>query len=102
LSQNHSKPVEAKGRLMLADFLLHQLKLTGSHLGCEHGVCGACTTLFDGRSARSCLMLAVQADGAEIETTEGMARTDGTLHPIQQAMIDHHGSVMRLTHARRE
>ena len=79
------------GRLMLADFLRHQLKLTGTHLGCEHGVCGACTVLVDGRSARSCLMLATQADGAKIETIEGVAGSDGTLHPFQQAMIDHHG-----------
>lgn len=79
------------GRLMLADFLRHQLKLTGTHLGCEHGVCGACTVLVDGRSMRSCLMLACQADGASIETIEGVAGADGTLHPLQQAMIDHHG-----------
>jgi carbon-monoxide dehydrogenase small subunit len=79
------------GRLMLADFLRHHLKLTGTHLGCEHGVCGACTVLVDGRSTRSCLMLACQADGASIETIEGIADADGTLHPLQQAMIDHHG-----------
>jgi aerobic-type carbon monoxide dehydrogenase small subunit (CoxS/CutS family) len=89
----NGETIEAKvfGRLMLADFLRHQLKLKGTHLGCEHGVCGACTVLVDGRSARSCLMLAAQADGAEIETIEGVMRRDGTLHPIQQAMIDHHG-----------
>jgi carbon-monoxide dehydrogenase small subunit len=79
------------GRTMLADFLRHQLKLTGTHLGCEHGVCGACTVLVDGRSVRSCLMLAPQADGAKVETIEGVAGPDGTLHPLQQAMIDHHG-----------
>jgi carbon-monoxide dehydrogenase small subunit len=79
------------GRLMLADFLRHRLKLTGTHLGCEHGVCGACTVLVDGRSARSCLMLATQADGSRIETIEGVAGSDGKLHPLQQAMIDHHG-----------
>src|ERR1017187_3914319 len=78
-------------RTTLADFLRHQLCLTGTHLGCEHGVCGACTVLVDGRSARSCLMLAVQADGVEIETIEGMTQPDGTPHPIQQSMIDHHG-----------
>jgi aerobic carbon-monoxide dehydrogenase small subunit len=78
-------------RLTLADFLRHQLRLTGTHLGCEHGVCGACTVLFDGRSARSCLMLAVQADGHEITTVEGLAANDGTLHPLQQAFADHHG-----------
>jgi aerobic-type carbon monoxide dehydrogenase small subunit (CoxS/CutS family) len=79
------------GRLMLADFLRHHLKLTGTHLGCEHGVCGACTILIDGRSARSCLTLAAQADGTSIETIEGVASADGALHPLQQAMIDHHG-----------
>jgi aerobic carbon-monoxide dehydrogenase small subunit len=78
-------------RLTLADFLRHQLRLTGTHLGCEHGVCGACTILLDGRSARSCLMLAVQADGHEITTVEGLAANDGTLHPLQQAFADHHG-----------
>jgi carbon-monoxide dehydrogenase small subunit len=79
------------GRLTLADFLRHQLGLTGTHLGCEHGVCGACTVLVDGRTARSCLMFAVQTDGAKVATIEGVAASDGTLHPIQQALIDHHG-----------
>lgn len=79
------------GRLLLADFLRHHLKLTGTHVGCEHGVCGACTILVDGRTARSCLMLASQADGAKIETVESVAGADGKLHPIQQALIDHHG-----------
>jgi len=78
-------------RTTLADFVRHQLRLTGTHLGCEHGVCGACTVLFDGMSARSCLILAVQADGHEITTVEGLAREDGTLHPLQQAFSDHHG-----------
>ncbi len=78
-------------RTTLADFLRHQLRLTGTHLGCEHGVCGACTVLIDGRSARSCLMLAVQADGHEIMTVEGLAASDGSLHPLQQAFADHHG-----------
>jgi carbon-monoxide dehydrogenase small subunit len=78
-------------RTTLADFLRHQLRLTGTHLGCEHGVCGACTVLVDGKSARSCLMLAVQADGYHITTIEGLAREDGTLHPLQQALSDHHG-----------
>lgn len=78
-------------RTTLADFLRHQLRLTGTHLGCEHGVCGACTVLIDGRSARSCLMLAVQADGHEIITVEGLAASDGSLHPLQQAFADHHG-----------
>jgi carbon-monoxide dehydrogenase small subunit len=78
-------------RTTLADFLRHQLRLTGTHLGCEHGVCGACTVLIDGRSARSCLMLAVQTDGHEIITVEGLAASDGSLHPLQQAFADHHG-----------
>jgi carbon-monoxide dehydrogenase small subunit len=67
------------------------LELTGTHLGCEHGVCGACTVLVDGRSARGCLMLAVQANGREVTTVEGIAAADGTLHPLQQAFKDLHG-----------
>jgi aerobic-type carbon monoxide dehydrogenase small subunit (CoxS/CutS family) len=78
-------------RVTLADFLRHQLGLTGTHLGCEHGVCGACTILFDGRSARSCLMLAVQADGHDILTVEGIAPNDHELHPLQEAFRDNHG-----------
>ena len=78
-------------RVTLADFLRHQLGLTGTHLGCEHGVCGACTILLDGRSARSCLMLAVQADGHEIMTVEGIAPSADTLHPLQEAFRDNHG-----------
>jgi carbon-monoxide dehydrogenase small subunit len=78
-------------RVTLADFLRHQLGLTGTHLGCEHGVCGACTILLDGCSARSCLMLAVQADGHEIMTVEGIATDAATLHPLQQAFHEHHG-----------
>jgi carbon-monoxide dehydrogenase small subunit len=78
-------------RLTLADFLRHQLGFTGTHLGCEHGVCGACTVLFDGYSTRSCLMLAVQADGHAIMTVEGIAPDAETLHPIQEAFRDHHG-----------
>jgi carbon-monoxide dehydrogenase small subunit len=78
-------------RVTLADFLRHQLGLTGTHLGCEHGVCGACTILFDGYSARSCLMLAVQADGHDIMTVEGIAPDADTLHPLQQAFHEHHG-----------
>jgi aerobic carbon-monoxide dehydrogenase small subunit len=78
-------------RLTLADFLRQELRLTGTHLGCEHGVCGACTILLDGRSARSCLMLAVQADGCEVTTVEGLASDSKTLHPLQQAFHDHHG-----------
>ena len=87
--QRHEATVPV--RLTLADFLRHQLGLTGTHLGCEHGVCGACTVLFDGHSARSCLMLAVQADGHEILTVEGIAPDATTLHPLQQAFHDHHG-----------
>ena len=78
-------------RWTLADFVRHQLGLTGTHLGCEHGVCGACTILFDGRSARSCLMLAVQADGHDILTVEGIAPSADELHPLQQAFHEHHG-----------
>lgn len=78
-------------RLTLADLLRGQLGLTGTHIGCEHGVCGACTVLVDGRSARSCLMLAVQADGAEVTTVEGLAGPEGRLHPIQQAFSEEHG-----------
>jgi aerobic-type carbon monoxide dehydrogenase small subunit (CoxS/CutS family) len=76
-------------RRTLADFLRDDLALTGTHLGCEHGVCGACTVLVDGASARSCLMLAVQADGAEVTTIEGLA-ANGDLHPLQQALRDSH------------
>src|SRR5215468_1603441 len=76
-------------RLLLSDFLRHHLGLTGTHVGCEHGVCGACTVLVDGETARSCLMLAVQADGAEITTVEGLMR-DGKLHPLQAAFREHH------------
>jgi len=77
-------------RMLLTDFLRHELGLTGTHVGCEHGVCGACTILFDGRSARSCLMLAVQADGADIETVEGLGTVE-KLGRVQQAFRDHHG-----------
>jgi aerobic-type carbon monoxide dehydrogenase small subunit (CoxS/CutS family) len=77
-------------RLLLSDFLRHELGLTGTHVGCEHGVCGSCTVVVDGQLARACLMLAVQVDGASVETVEGLAG-DGELHPIQQAFWDHHG-----------
>jgi aerobic carbon-monoxide dehydrogenase small subunit len=82
---------EVEVRFTLADFMRQQLGLTGTHLGCEHGVCGACTILFDGQSARSCLMLAVQADGHEILTIEGIAPSDDELHPLQEAFRDNHG-----------
>jgi aerobic-type carbon monoxide dehydrogenase small subunit (CoxS/CutS family) len=77
-------------RLTLADFLRERLRLTGTHLGCEHGVCGACTVIVDGAAVRSCLMLAVQADGAQIETVESLAR-DGRLNPLQEALKQNHG-----------
>lgn len=76
-------------RMTLADFLREELNLTGTHLGCEHGVCGACTILYNGAAVRSCLMLAVQADGAELMTVEGLAPGE-TLHPLQQAFQEHH------------
>ena len=80
---------EVEPRRLLADFLREDLGLTGTHVGCEHGVCGACTVLLDGDSARSCLTLAVQADGAEVETVEGLG-TMGALHPLQRAFREHH------------
>ena len=83
--------VEVETRLTLADCLRHRLGLTGTHLGCEHGVCGACTVLVDGQAVRSCLMLAVQAERAEVTTVEGIAGADGTLHPLQEAFRDRHG-----------
>ncbi len=76
-------------RRLLVDFLREDLQLTGTHVGCEHGVCGACTVLFNGEAARSCLMLAIQADGAELTTVEGLA-TGGRLHPLQEAFRAHH------------
>ncbi|HZT06038.1 MAG TPA: (2Fe-2S)-binding protein [Chloroflexota bacterium] len=85
----YNATVEA--RKTLVDFLREDLGLTGTHVGCEHGVCGACTILLNGETARSCIMLAVQADGAELMTVEGLANPDGTLHPIQQAFRDEHG-----------
>lgn len=75
-------------RLLLSDFLRHRLGLTGTHVGCEHGVCGACTVRLDGAAVRSCCLLAVQADGTAIETVEGLA--GGTLTPLQQAFHEHH------------
>ena len=77
-------------RLLLSDFLRHDLGLTGTHVGCEHGVCGACTVLFDGQAVRSCLMFAVQANGHEIMTVEGLGTPDD-LHPIQEAFQEAHG-----------
>ena len=89
----NGKSVEATvdSRMHLADFLRKDLALTGTHLGCEHGVCGACTVLVNGATARACLMLAVQANGCSVETIESVASSDGTLHPIQAALSRHHG-----------
>jgi carbon-monoxide dehydrogenase small subunit len=81
---------QAEPRMTLADFLRDELGLTGTHLGCEHGVCGACTVLMDGRTIRSCLLFAVQAQGHELTTVEGLAASDGALNPIQQAFHDTH------------
>jgi aerobic-type carbon monoxide dehydrogenase small subunit (CoxS/CutS family) len=85
--REHAGTVEV--RKSLADFLREDLGLTGTHLGCEHGVCGACTVLLDGEPVRACLMLAVQADGASVETVEGLADGD-RLHPLQEAFRAHH------------
>lgn len=79
-----------EARKSLADFLREDAGYTGVHLGCEHGVCGACTVIVDGAAVRSCLMLAVQADGAQVTTVEGLAEPDGTLHPVQTAMREEH------------
>ncbi len=81
---------EVEPRLLLSDFLRHELGMTGTHVGCEHGVCGACTILFDGQPARSCLMFAVQAQGHEVLTVEGLGTIEN-LHPIQQAFWEAHG-----------
>ena len=78
-------------RRLLSDCIRHDLRLTGTHVGCEHGVCGACTILLDGRPVRSCLLLAVSADGADITTVEGLAEPGGTLSPVQQAFAECHG-----------
>jgi len=84
----HARLVES--RLTLADFLRHELGLTGTHLGCEHGVCGACTVLVDGHSTRACLMFAVQANGHEVMTVEGLSRA-GEMHPLQKAFWEQQG-----------
>ena len=81
---------EVESRITLADFLRHQVGLTGTHLGCEHGVCGSCTVVLDGDAVRSCLLFAVQADGTSITTIEGLAAADGTMHPVQQAFLESH------------
>jgi carbon-monoxide dehydrogenase small subunit len=81
----------AEPRLLLSDFLRHELGLTGTHVGCEHGVCGACTVLLDGEPVRSCLLFAVQAEGREVTTVEGLTPAGETLHPLQAAFRDAHG-----------
>ena len=85
----HERAIDV--RKTLVDFLRDECDLTGTHVGCEHGVCGACTILMDGEAVRSCIMLAVQAEGAELMTVEGLASPEGELHPIQQAYRDEHG-----------
>ncbi len=87
--KEHQRSVEP--RLLLSDFLRHELRLTGTHVGCEHGVCGACTMLMNGQAVRSCLMFAVQANGQEITTVEGLALEDDELHPLQEAFHEAHG-----------
>jgi aerobic carbon-monoxide dehydrogenase small subunit len=82
---------EVEPRLLLSDFLRHELGLTGTHVGCEHGVCGACTILFDGQPVRACLMLAVQTHGHELETVESLAGSQDNLHPLQEAFWEAHG-----------
>lgn len=82
---------EVEPRLLLSDFIRDHIGLTGTHVGCEHGVCGACTVLVDGRSTRSCLTFAVQADGMEVETVEGLLEANGDLSPLQSAFRDSHG-----------
>ena len=91
LNVNHKQySCSVEPRMLLSDFLRHELGLTGTHVGCEHGVCGACTVLLDSQPVRSCLMFAVQADGHEIVTIEGIGTLD-KLHPIQQSFIEAHG-----------
>jgi len=82
---------DVEPRMLLSDFLRHELGLTGTHVGCEHGVCGACTIILDGESARSCLMFAVQADGHDIMTVEGLSTDRENLHPLQQSFWEAHG-----------
>lgn len=87
--ETHTRTVEP--RLLLSDFLRHELGLTGTHVGCEHGVCGACTVLANGEAIRSCLTLAVQMHGSVITTVEGLAPANGKLHPLQEAFMEAHG-----------
>ena len=81
---------EVEPRLLLSDFIRHEARLTGTHVGCEHGVCGACTIQLDGEPVRSCLLLAVQANGRSLRTVEALAGPDGRLHPLQQAFHESH------------
>src|SRR5512139_2430090 len=99
MSERHTIRVTVNGkgseravepRLLLSDFLRHELRLTGTHVGCEHGVCGACTVLFDGEPVRSCLMFAVQADGHRVTTVEALAPDERRLNPLQQAFHEAH------------
>ena len=87
--KSYTRTVEP--RLLLSDFIRQKLGLTGTHIGCEHGVCGACTILLDGAPVRACLMIAPQANGHEIETVESLAEENGQLHPLQEAFRDKHG-----------
>ena len=87
----HARSASVEARMTLADFLREQCHLTGTHLGCEHGVCGACTVLVDGAAVRACLMFAVQAEGTEVTTIEGMGSDDGDLSTVQTAFRDCHG-----------
>ncbi len=87
--QTYERQVEP--RMLLADFIRHELGLTGTHVGCEHGVCGACTILLDGEPVRSCIMLAVQVDGLKLTTVEGLAAGENDLHPIQKGFWEAHG-----------
>jgi carbon-monoxide dehydrogenase small subunit len=87
--KQHTREVEPRQNLV--DFLRDELELSGTHVGCEHGVCGACTVLLNGETVRACLLFAVQAHGAEVLTVEGLASADDALHPVQQAFWDHHG-----------
>jgi carbon-monoxide dehydrogenase small subunit len=83
--------VAVEARWLLSDVLRHVIGLTGTHVGCEHGVCGCCTVLVDGLPARSCLLFAVQVEGSEVQTVEGLAGSDGELHPLQESFRRHHG-----------
>jgi carbon-monoxide dehydrogenase small subunit len=86
-----TRDVRVPARRLLSDCIRHDLELTGTHVGCEHGVCGSCTVLIDGVPMRSCLLLAVSVDGADVTTVEGLTEADGTLSPVQQAFEDCHG-----------